>query len=118
MKSRPKTSPEAELVKTFDAAGVIEYLEYIKSGKRMLWLNFTAGVAKGLGLTIGMTVVLGFFVWLTTMLVNLPLVGEYFEEAGQYVTEYAESTNYSEEMTTMNNLLYEINENLKNSAAK
>lgn len=52
------------------------------------------------------------------MLVDLPLVGEYFEEAGKYVTEYAESTNYSDEMTKMNSLLGEINENLKNSADK
>lgn len=111
MKKPPQTSPETELVKTFEAAGVIEYLEYIKSGKRMLWLNFTAGVAKGLGLTIGMTVVLGFFVWLMTMLVDLPLVGEYFEEAGNYVTEYAEKTNYSDEFENMNMLLEGIKQN-------
>ena len=77
----------------------------------MLWLNFTAGVAKGLGLTIGMTVVLGFFVWLMTMLVDLPLVGEYFEEAGNYVTEYAEKTNYSDEFENMNMLLEGIKQN-------
>lgn len=113
MKSPPKTSPETELVKTFEAAGVIEYLEYIQSGKRMLWLNFTAGVAKGLGLTVGMTVVLGIFVWLMTMLVDLPIVGEYFEEAGNYVTEYAEKTNYSDEFAQMTTLLDEINQNIK-----
>jgi len=113
MPKAPKTSPEAELIKTFEAAGVIEYLEYIKSGKRMLWLNFTSGVAKGLGLTIGMTVVLGFFVWLMTMLVDMPLVGEYFEQAGNYVTEYAEKTNYTDEFAQMNALLEEINQNTK-----
>ncbi len=114
MKSPPKTSPEAELVKTFEAAGVIEYLEYIQSGKRMLWLNFASGVAKGLGLTIGMTVVLGFFVWIMTMLVDLPLVGEYFQEAGDYVTAYAEKTNYTDEFERMTALLDEINQNLNN----
>ena len=113
MKAPAKDTPEATLLATFEAAGVLEYLEYIQSGKRMLWLNFKAGVAKGLGLTIGMTVVLGLFVWIMTLLVDLPLVGEYFEQAGDYVTEYAESTNYTDEFTTMNDLLREINSNLK-----
>jgi hypothetical protein len=113
MKSMPKSSPDKELIKVFEAAGVVEYMEYIQSGKRIMWLNFKAGVAKGLGLTIGMTVVLGIFVWILTMLVNLPLVGEYFGEAEQFLTEYADSTNYTDEFTEMNQLLREINENIK-----
>jgi len=113
MKPPEKDTDGATLLATFEAAGVVEYMEYLQSGKRMLWLNFKAGVAKGLGITIGMTVVLGLFVWLMTLLVDLPLVGEYFEQAGDYVTEYAESTNYADELTQMNVLLSEINEKLK-----
>ncbi len=113
MKSAPNYSPDKEIIKIFEAAGVVEYLEYLQSGKRIIWLNFKAGVAKGLGLTLGMTVVLGVFVWVLTMLVNLPIVGEYFGEAEQYLTEYAENTNYSDDFKEMNQLLREINENLK-----
>lgn len=114
MNSAPTSSPEKEIVKVFEAAGLVEYLEYLKSGKRIMWLNFKAGVAKGLGLTIGMTVVLGILVWILTMLVDLPVVGEYFGEAEQFLTEYADNTNYSDEFSEMNQLLREINENLKN----
>ena len=78
-----------------------------------MWLNFQAGVAKGLGLTVGLTVVLAVFVWILTMLVDLPLVGEYFGEAKQFLTEYADSTNYSDDFAEMNQLLREINENAK-----
>lgn len=113
MKSMPKTSPEKELVKVFEAAGVVEYLEYLQSGKRIMWVNFKAGIAKGLGLTFGMTVIVGIFIWVLTMLVGLPVVGEYFEDAKQYVNEVVESTNYEDEFTEMNRLLREINENLK-----
>ena len=113
MKSMPKSSPDKELVKVFEAAGVVEYMEYLQSGKRIMWLNFKAGVAKGLGLTVGMTVVLGIFVWILTMLVNLPIVGEYFGDAEQFLTEYADNTNYTDEFTEMNQLLREINENQK-----
>ena len=78
-----------------------------------MWLNFKAGVAKGLGLTVGMTVVLGVLVWVLTMLVDLPVVGEYFGEAEQFLTEYADNTNYTDEFSEMNQLLREINENIK-----
>jgi hypothetical protein len=113
MKSKPKSSPDKELVKIFEAAGVVEYLEYLQSGKRIMWVNFQAGVAKGLGLTIGLAVVLGLLVWVLTMLVDLPVIGEYFEEAQQYITNYADSTNYEDEFAEMNEQLHEINENIK-----
>ena len=114
MKSTPKTSPDKELVKVFEAAGVVDYLEYLQSGKRIMWVNFKAGVAKGFGITIGMTVVVAIFIWILTMLVDLPLIGEYFQEAKIYVDEYKESTNYTDEFAEMNQLLREINENIKN----
>jgi len=113
MKSQPKSSPDKELVKVFEAAGVVDYLEYLQSGKRIMWVNFKAGIAKGFGITIGMTVVVGVFIWVLTMLVDLPLIGEYFQEAKIYVDEYKESTNYTAEYSEMNQLLREINENLK-----
>ena len=113
MKSMPKSSPDKELIKVFEAAGVVDYLEYLQSGKRIMWINFRAGIAKGFGITIGMSVVLGIFIWVLTMLVDLPVVGEYFEDAKQYVTAYANDTNYKDDFAEMNQLLREINENLK-----
>ena len=78
-----------------------------------MWVNFKAGIAKGFGITIGMTVVVGIFIWILTMLVDLPLIGEYFQEAKLYVDKYKESTNYTDEFAEMNQLLRDINENLK-----
>ena len=78
-----------------------------------MWINFKAGVAKGLGMTLGMTVVLGLLIWALTKLVALPIVGEYFEDAEQFVQEYVEKTDYKSEFEEMNHVLNEINENLK-----
>jgi uncharacterized membrane protein (DUF106 family) len=114
MKSTPKTTPDKELIKVFEAAGLVEFLEYLQSGKRLMWLNFKAGVAKGFGVTFGMTVVLGVAVWILTLLVDLPIVGEYFNQAKQLVTEYAERTNYQDEFNEMNGYLREINESMHN----
>ena len=113
MKAMPKSSPDKELVKVFEAAGVVDYLEYLRSGKRIMWVNFKAGMAKGFGITVGMTLVVGVFIWILTMLVDLPLIGEYFQDAKLYVNEYKESTNYNDEFAEMNQILREINENAK-----
>lgn len=113
MISKPKNSPDKELVKVFEAAGVVDYLEYLQSGKRILWVNFRAGVAKGFGVTVGMTVVLGIVVWVMTMLVDLPVIGEYFQDTVEYVTEYAENTNYKHDFAEMNQQLQQINENIE-----
>jgi len=114
MKSTPNSSPDKEIVKVFEAAGVVDYLEYLQSGKRIMWVNFKAGIAKGFGITVGMTVVVAVFIWVLTMLVDLPVIGEHFAEAKQSIDEYKESTNYSDEFKEMNQLLRDINENLKN----
>ena len=58
-----------------------------------------------------MTVVVGIIIWVLMMLVDLPLVGEYFRDARQYITEYAESTNYKADFAELNQRLMEIEEN-------
>lgn len=113
MKTTQNISSDQEIIKIFEAAGVVDFLEYLQSGKRLMWINFKAGIAKGLGITLGMTVVLGLLIWVLTLLVDIPIVGEYFQDARQYVTEYAENTNYSEDFEEMNQILQEINENTK-----
>ena len=60
-----------------------------------------------------MTVVLGVIVWILTMLINLPIVGEYFADAKGYITEYADSTNYQDEFSEQIRLLKEIDEKLE-----
>ena len=116
MSSVPKSSPEKELVKVLEAADVVDFLEYLRSGKRIMWINFRAGVAKGVGVTVGMTFIVGALIWILTVLVDLPLIGEYFTDAKQYVTEYAENTNYKEDFATMSLQLQEINEGLGNES--
>ena len=115
MPSPPKSSPDKELLKTFEAAGLVEYIEYLQSGKRIMLTNFKAGVAKGLGLTLGMSVVLGLFAWVLTILVDLPLIGEYALQAETYMNEYKENTNYSDEFAEMSEQLRDINENTRKS---
>ena len=113
MSTKPKTSPERELIKAFEAAGVVDYLQYLASSKKILWTNFQAGIARGFGITIGATVVLAIFIWVLTKLVSLPFIGEYFEKVEAQVQEYSDKTNYKDEIEEMNQLLRQINDNLQ-----
>jgi len=108
MPSKPTESPEKEIIKAFEAAGVVEYLQYLQSGRKIMWTSFLSGISKGFGIVIGMTLVLAVFIWILAKMVNLPVVGEYFLQAETYVEEYMEKTNYSEEIQEMNQLLKEI----------
>lgn len=115
MTSPPKDSPDKELIKAFEAAGVIDYLQYLQSSRTLLWTNFKAGVAKGFGITIGATVVIGLLIWLLAQLVSLPFVGEYFEQAEHLIEDYAEKTNYNDEFEEMIILLQEIRDKEDNN---
>ena len=103
------------MLRAFEAAGLVEYLEYLQSGKRIMLTNFKAGVAKGLGLTLGMSVVLGVIAWVLTLMIDLPVIGEYANDVVNYMNEYRESTNYTDEFQEMNELLRHIDENTKTS---
>ncbi len=78
-----------------------------------LFVSATPGMCMTLSMTLGMTVVLGLLIWALAKLVALPVVGEYFADAQDYVKEYVDKTDYKGELVEMNRLLQEINENLK-----
>ena len=113
MSSSPQDSPNKELIKAFEAGGVVDYLQYLQSRKRIMLTNFLAGISRGFGIVIGMTVVLAIFIWILAQLVSLPFVGEFFEKVEGQIQEYMEKTNYTDEFQEMNRLLKEISENTR-----
>lgn len=81
VKKAVKDSPElTALVNSLEAVGLPEFMKFLSNPKRLIWLNFLSGMAKGLGVVVGMTIVVGLLVWLLTILVDFPLIGEYFQE--------------------------------------
>jgi hypothetical protein len=111
MKKPTKSSPDKEMLKAFEAAGLVEYMEYLESGRRIMMTNFKAGVARGLGLTLGMSLVIAIIAWIVALLVDLPVVGEYAQKVEEYMEEYRESTNYTDEFNEMNEILRQIDDN-------
>lgn len=105
------------VIDAIEAAGLEEFIEYIRSPWKMLWPNFVAGVARGFGALVWATIVIGLVGWMLTILIDLPLVGQRLEPyVNQVQTEfkkYTEATNYNPKFDNMEKILIEIRDNLK-----
>ena len=55
----------------FNHARLLEYVELVSNPRKLFWLNFLSGLAKGLGLTIGTAIVLTFLFKLTQHIISL-----------------------------------------------
>ena len=64
-----------ELTRVMEKTRIAEYVQYLEHPFRLLWTNFLIGVARGLGSTIGLAVVLGVLVYFIQKLVMLNLPG-------------------------------------------
>ncbi|MBO4520327.1 MAG: hypothetical protein J5787_03895 [Alphaproteobacteria bacterium] len=60
-----------KLFDEFNHAQLLEYIELVNSPKKLFWLNFLSGLAKGLGLTIGTAIVLALLFKLAQHIISL-----------------------------------------------
>ncbi|MDO7907832.1 DUF5665 domain-containing protein [Paenibacillus sp. JX-17] len=68
-----------KIADTLEKSDFMDMLQNYTSPKKRIISNLTAGIARGLGLSLGTVVILALLVWILTLLVNLnlPIVGEY-----------------------------------------
>ena len=45
-----------QIALTLEKMKIAEYIELLNNPKRLLWVNFIAGLARGLGTAIGLTI--------------------------------------------------------------
>ncbi len=69
---------------------IAEYKEMIKSPRRMIMVNFIAGLARGLGIAVGATVLGAIFLIFLFRVgqLNLPLIGEFIARIIKIVQTY------------------------------
>lgn len=107
----------ANLVNAIENAGLSEFMEYIRSPWRMLWPNFVAGVARGVGTLVGAAVVIAIIGWMLTKIISLPLIGKslepYVHQVQDEITKYTESTNYNKNFQNMEKLMTEIRDEIR-----
>ena len=76
---------------------LIEAVEKIRRDKHEPWryimFTFLNGIAQGLGITLGATLVLGIVIYVVTMvlskMINFPIVGYYFNEIAKIIENYS-----------------------------
>jgi len=77
------------LRRAFEELEVSEFIKYLRSPWRIMWHNFLAGIFRGLGIIVGMTVVFAFIIWLLTNLVDFPLIGQHFVELKNLLEQFS-----------------------------
>ena len=67
----------------------MEYVEFLNNKRRMLYTNFLAGIARGLGMAVGFTILGAILVYLLKQVVflNLPLISDFIANIVQLVNE-------------------------------
>lgn len=78
--------------KTMHEFNLRDVLMSINDPRRLIWLNFIAGVARGLGLTIGTAIVLGVLFFVLQNIVSLPIIGEPIADLIEFIEEYRQET--------------------------
>ncbi|MFD2670771.1 DUF5665 domain-containing protein [Marinicrinis sediminis] len=61
---------------------------HFNSKKEVVKVNLIAGVARGVGLTLGTSIVLALLFFILSKIVSLPIVGEYIADLMDYVEGY------------------------------
>lgn len=71
-----------ELARRLENSGIAEYVKLSGNTRRVLWLNFLSGIARGLGFTIGTTIVLAIVYEMVRGLIsmNIPYLTELLKE--------------------------------------
>lgn len=90
-----------------------EFIRYSSSPWRIIWTNFVAGLFRGLGTIIGASVFIAFILWVLTLFVDVPLIGEYAIQVKDKVVNYVETSNYEDEFGRIEKSLDDIENELQ-----
>ncbi|HZX21573.1 MAG TPA: DUF5665 domain-containing protein [Clostridia bacterium] len=77
-----------ELSRKMDNMRIAEYIEMMSNPKRVIFLNFIAGLTRGLGMGIGFTVLAGVVLYIMRGWVNLPVVGRLIAQLLDIIDTY------------------------------
>ena len=90
------------------AQSMENFVLYVSSPWRVVWVNFIAGVFRGLGTVIGASIVIAAIIWLLSLFTQIPLVGDYAKDIEDIVSGYVHETNYNDELGRVGDTLDRI----------
>lgn len=80
------TSPTENMTKSMEkladrleAMKIANYIELLEKPRKLIWTNFVAGIARGLGFALGTTIVFAIVIEVLRriILLNIPLISTY-----------------------------------------
>lgn len=90
---KKKKEAQAAIWRKHRDPGLFEYTRYLKSPFRIMYTNLLAGMARGLGFVLGATVIVAIVVYIVSkILVDIPVVGTFFEWLNQVLQENLDKT--------------------------
>ncbi|MBO5140860.1 MAG: hypothetical protein IJE80_01245 [Peptococcaceae bacterium] len=71
-----------ELTRTMEKTRIAEYVQYLDRPWKLIWTNFLIGIARGLGSTIGLAVVIAVLVFFlqNLLMLNLPIISDFIAD--------------------------------------
>ncbi|SDZ16767.1 hypothetical protein SAMN05660462_02092 [Proteiniborus ethanoligenes] len=71
-----------ELVDNIEKSKIHEYVDFVNNKKRLLYVNFLGGLARGFGMAIGFTILGAVAIYLLQKIIswNIPLIGDFIAE--------------------------------------
>lgn len=78
-----------EIALQLEKAKIAEYVDILNNRKRLLYINFIGGLARGFGMAVGFTVLGAFVIYLLQKMIswNLPLIGDFIADLVKIVQE-------------------------------
>ncbi|TYP54901.1 DUF5665 domain-containing protein [Thermosediminibacter litoriperuensis] len=78
-----------ELSIRIEKLNLAEYLEVLRNPKRLLYINFLAGVARGFGTAVGFTFLGAFVLYILqrVVILKLPVIGDFIAELVRIVQD-------------------------------
>ena len=78
-----------QLTRTMEKTRIAEYVQYLNHPWRLIWTNFLIGIARGLGSTLGLAVVIGLLVFFlqNLLMLNLPVISDFIADFIHMVQE-------------------------------
>ena len=79
---RERSQKIDELSVRIEKLNLSEYLEVLRNPKRLLYINFIGGIARGFGTAIGFTLLGAFVIYLLQRMVvlRLPIIGTFIAD--------------------------------------
>ncbi len=75
------------LANRLESLRIADYLELLEKPRKLIWVNFVAGVARGLGFAIGTTIIFAIIVEMLRriILINIPVISDYLIQIIRFI---------------------------------